>query len=160
MSIVHKIGRRKTSVARVYVKPGAGNITVNGRDAKEYFNTEMLVYKVNQPFLLTETVGQYDVTVNVFGGGITGQAEAIRLGVSRALCAINEENRLALKPAGLLTRDARMVERKNQDRKKQERDSNSQNVNLFLGLFTNYYKKLPVMFSIQIYLPSKDKLIA
>jgi small subunit ribosomal protein S9 len=131
MSIVHKIGRRKTSVARVYVKPGTGNITVNGRDAKEYFNTEMLVYKVNQPFLLTETVGQYDVTVNVFGGGITGQAEAIRLGVSRALCEINEENRLALKPAGLLTRDARMVERKNQDRKKQERDSNSQNVNLF-----------------------------
>lgn len=112
MSIVHKIGRRKTSVARVYVKPGTGNITVNGKDAKTYFCTDMLVYKVNQPFLLTETVGQYDVTVNVFGGGITGQAEAIRLGISRALCAINEENRLALKPAGLLTRDARMVERK------------------------------------------------
>ena len=80
MSIVHKIGRRKTSVARVYVKPGTGNITVNGKDAKTYFCTDMLVYKVNQPFLLTETVGQYDVTVNVFGGGITGQAEAIRLG--------------------------------------------------------------------------------
>ena len=75
MSIVHKIGRRKTSVARVYVKPGTGNITVNGKDAKTYFCTDMLVYKVNQPFLLTETVGQYDVTVNVFGGGITGQAE-------------------------------------------------------------------------------------
>jgi small subunit ribosomal protein S9 len=118
MSIVHKIGRRKTSVARVYVKPGTGNITINGRDAKEYFNTEMLVYKVNQPFLLTETVGQYDVTVNVFGGGITGQAEAIRLGVSRALCEINEENRLALKSAGLLTRDARMVERKKPGQKK------------------------------------------
>ena len=112
MSIVHKIGRRKTSVARVYVKPGTGNISVNGKDAKTYFCTDVLVYKVNQPFLLTETVGQYDLTVNVIGGGTTGQAEAIRLGVSRALCAINEEFRTVLKPAGLLTRDARMVERK------------------------------------------------
>lgn len=89
----------------------------------------MLVYKLNQPFLLTETAGQYDVTVNVFGGGITGQAEAIRLGISRALCEINEEFRLALKPHGLLTRDARMVERKKFGQKKRERDSNSQNVN-------------------------------
>ena len=112
MSIVHKIGRRKTSVARVYVKPGTGNVTVNGKDAKTYFCTDVLVYKVNQPFLLTETVGQYDVTINVVGGGTTGQAEAIRLGVSRALCEINEEFRAILKPAGLLTRDARMVERK------------------------------------------------
>lgn len=160
MSIVHKIGRRKTSVARVYVKPGTGNITVNGKDAKTYFCTDMLVYKVNQPFLLTETVGQYDVTVNVFGGGITGQAEAIRLGISRALCAINEENRLALKPAGLLTRDARMVERKNQVRKKQERDSNSQNVNLFSRFIYKLLQKLPVMFSTQTLLPSNVKLIA
>ncbi|MDY3548088.1 30S ribosomal protein S9 [Riemerella anatipestifer] len=118
MSTVHKIGRRKTSVARVYVKPGAGKITVNGRDVKDYFNTEVLVYKVNQPFLLTETAEQYDVAVNVFGGGITGQAEAIRLGVSRALCEINEEFRTALKPHGLLTRDARMVERKKPGQKK------------------------------------------
>lgn len=118
MSIVHKIGRRKTSVARVYVRPGAGNVTVNGKDVKEYCNTDVLVYKVNQPFLLTETVGQYDVTVNVFGGGITGQAEAIRLGISRALCEINEEFRLLLKPHGLLTRDARMVERKKPGQKK------------------------------------------
>ena len=118
MSIVHKIGRRKTSVARVYVKPGAGNISVNGKDAKTYFCTDVLVYKVNQPFLLTETVGQYDLTVNVIGGGTTGQAEAIRLGVSRALCAINEEFRTVLKPAGLLTRDARMVERKKPGQKK------------------------------------------
>ena len=112
MSIVHKIGRRKTSVARVYVRPGSGVITINKKDSKEYFGTDVLVYKINQPFLLTETAGQYDVTVNVFGGGITGQAEAIRLGVSRALCEINEEFRLLLKPHGLLTRDARMVERK------------------------------------------------
>ena len=118
MSIVHKIGRRKTSVARVYVKPGTGNTTINGKDVKTYFGTDVLVYKTNQPFLLTETAGQYDVTVNVFGGGITGQAEAIRLGISRALCEINAEFRLALKPAGLLTRDARMVDRKKPGQKK------------------------------------------
>ena len=118
MSTVHKIGRRKTSVARVYVKPGSGVITINKKDSKDYFGTDVLVYKINQPFLLTETVGQYDVTVNVFGGGITGQAEAIRLGVSRALCEINEEFRLLLKPHGLLTRDARMVERKKPGQKK------------------------------------------
>lgn len=118
MSTVHKIGRRKTSVARVYVKPGSGNITINGKDAQTYLCTDVLVYKVNQPFLLTETAGQYDVTVNVFGGGTTGQAEAIRLGVSRALCEINAEYRLVLKPQGLLTRDARMVERKKPGQKK------------------------------------------
>ncbi|HOB24699.1 MAG TPA: 30S ribosomal protein S9 [Kaistella sp.] len=118
MSIVHKIGRRKTSVARVYVRPGSGNITINKKDSKEYFGTDVLVYKINQPFLLTETVGQYDVTMNVFGGGITGQAEAIRMGLSRALCDINEEFRGLLKPHGLLTRDARMVERKKPGQKK------------------------------------------
>ena len=118
MSIVHKIGRRKTSVARVYVRPGSGVITINKKDSKEYFGTDVLVYKVNQPFLLTETAGQYDVTVNVFGGGITGQAEAIRLAISRSLCEINEEFRLLLKPHGLLTRDARMVERKKPGQKK------------------------------------------
>lgn len=118
MSIVHKIGRRKTSVARVYVRPGSGVVTINKKDSKEYFGTDVLVYKVNQPFLLTETVGQYDVTVNVFGGGITGQAEAIRLAISRAMCEINEEFRLLLKPHGLLTRDARMVERKKPGQKK------------------------------------------
>lgn len=118
MSITHKIGRRKTSVARVYLKPGEGNVKINGKDVKVYFGTDMLVYKVFQPFALTETLNQYDVTVNVFGGGITGQAEAIRLGVSRALCEINAEYRLALKPAGLLTRDARMVERKKFGQKK------------------------------------------
>lgn len=118
MSTVHKIGRRKTSVARVYVKPGSGNITVNGKDAKEYFSTDVLIYKVNQPFAITETAGQYDVTVNVFGGGITGQSEAIRLGISRALCEVNAEFRTLLKPEGLLTRDARMVERKKPGQKK------------------------------------------
>ena len=118
MATIHKIGRRKTSVARIYVRPGTGVVTINKKDSKEYFGTDVLVYKVNQPFLLTETAGQYDVTVNVFGGGITGQAEAIRLAISRALCEINEENRLLLKPHGLLTRDARMVERKKPGQKK------------------------------------------
>ena len=118
MSTVHKIGRRKTSVARDIVKQGTGVISITGKDANTYFCTDVLVYKVNQPFLLTETVDQYDLKGNVFGGGITGQAEAIRLGVSRALCAINEENRLLLKPHGLLTRDARMVERKKPGQKK------------------------------------------
>ena len=118
MSTVHKIGRRKTSVARVYVKPGAGKMTVNGKDAKEYFSTDVMRYKLVQPFALTETVDQYDVTVNVFGGGNTGQAEAIRLGISRALVEINAEFRLSLKPHGLLTRDARMVERKKPGQKK------------------------------------------
>ncbi|MBF6609531.1 30S ribosomal protein S9 [Chryseobacterium lacus] len=118
MSTVHKIGRRKTSVARVYVKPGTGNFVVNGKDAKDYFSTDVMVYKVNQPFILTETAGQYDITVNVFGGGNTGQAEAIRLGISRALCEINAEFRPLLKPHGLLTRDARMVERKKPGQKK------------------------------------------
>ncbi len=118
MATIHKIGRRKTSVARIYMKPGTGNITVNKKDSKEYFSTDVMVYKVNQPFLLTETAGQYDVTVNVFGGGNTGQADAIRLAISRALCEVNAEFRLALKPEGLLTRDARMVERKKPGQKK------------------------------------------
>ena len=118
MATIHKIGRRKTSVARIYMKPGSGNITVNKKDSKDYFSTDVMVYKVNQPFLLTETAGQYDVTVNVFGGGNTGQADAIRLAISRALCEVNAEFRLALKPEGLLTRDARMVERKKPGQKK------------------------------------------
>ena len=118
MSIVHKIGRRKTAVARVYVKPGTGNMKINGKDYKTYFTTAMLVYKLEQAFALTGTTDQYDVTVNVVGGGITGQAEAIRLGISRALCSINEEYRLLLKPEGLLTRDPRMVERKKFGQKK------------------------------------------
>ncbi|GLU42767.1 30S ribosomal protein S9 [Allomuricauda sp. NBRC 101325] len=118
MEVVHKIGRRKTAVARVYVSEGSGNITVNKRDLNDYFTTGTLQYKVLQPFALTETEGNYDVKVNVYGGGITGQAEAIRLALSRAMCEINEENRAALKPEGLLTRDPRMVERKKFGQKK------------------------------------------
>jgi len=88
------------------------------KDVADYFTTATLQYKINQPFALTETEGSYDVKVNVFGGGITGQAEAVRLAISRALCEINEENRAALKPEGLLTRDPRMVERKKFGQKK------------------------------------------
>ena len=118
MDTIHKIGRRKTSVARIYLTQGEGKFNINGKDAKEYFCTDQLVYKLNQPFLLTDSEGSYDVRVNVGGGGITGQAEAIRLAISRALCEIDAENRLKLKPEGLLTRDPRMVERKKFGQKK------------------------------------------
>lgn len=118
MEVVHKIGRRKTAVARVYVSEGKGNITINKRDLKEYFTTATLQYKVKQPFALTNTEDNYDVKVNVFGGGITGQAEAIRLALARVMCEIDEENRIVLKPEGLLTRDPRMVERKKFGQKK------------------------------------------
>jgi small subunit ribosomal protein S9 len=118
MDIIHKIGRRKTAVARIYLVEGKGEVTVNKRPLEEYFTTGTLQYKVNQPFELTETAGKYNVNVNVHGGGITGQAEAVRLAISRALCEIDEENRNALKPEGLLTRDPRMVERKKFGQKK------------------------------------------
>jgi len=118
MDTIHKIGRRKTAVARVYLSDGKGKITINSKDLTDYFPTATLQYKVNQPFALTDTVGNYDVKVNVYGGGITGQAEAIRLALSRAMCEIDAENRLTLKPEGLLTRDPRMVERKKFGQKK------------------------------------------
>ena len=118
MEVVHKIGRRKTAVARVYVTEGKGNITINKKSLEEYFTTGPLQYKVKQPFTLTENEGNFDVNVNVYGGGITGQAEAVRLALSRAMCEINEENREVLKPEGPLTRDPRMVERKKFGQKK------------------------------------------
>jgi small subunit ribosomal protein S9 len=118
MGVIHKIGRRKTAVARVYLSEGSGSVTINKRPLDSYFTTGTLQYKVNQPFELTETVGKYDVKASVFGGGITGQAEALRLAISRALCEIDQEFRTALKPEGLLTRDPRMVERKKFGQKK------------------------------------------
>jgi len=118
MDTIHKIGRRKTSVARIYMSEGKGNVTVNGKDVKEYFTTAPLLYKINQGFSLTSTEKQFDLKVNVYGGGITGQAEAIRMAIARALCEVNEENRGLLKPEGLLTRDPRMVERKKFGQKK------------------------------------------
>ncbi|MAL23909.1 MAG: 30S ribosomal protein S9 [Xanthomarina sp.] len=118
MEVIHKIGRRKTAVARVYVAPGKGNMTVNKKDMTDYFTTSTLQYKVNQPLVMTNNDGNFDITVNVYGGGITGQAEAIRLGLSRAMCELDPENRSILKPEGLLTRDPRMVERKKFGQKK------------------------------------------
>lgn len=118
METIHKIGRRKTAVARVYVSEGSGNITINKKELNNYFTTGTLQYKVNQPLMLTGNEGNFDLNVSVHGGGITGQAEAVRLAISRAMCEINEENRLALKPEGLLTRDPRMVERKKFGQKK------------------------------------------
>ena len=118
MDVIHKIGRRKTAVARVYLSDGKGKITVNNKDFKSYFTTATLQYKVNQPLALTDNEGNFDIKVNVFGGGVTGQAEAVRLALSRAMCELNEENRSVLKPEGLLTRDPRMVERKKFGQKK------------------------------------------
>jgi len=118
MEVVHTIGRRKKAVARVYLTEGKGAIVVNGKDVKDYFTTATLQYKLEQAQALAGVEGQYDIKVNVDGGGITGQAEAIRLGVSRILSEIDTENRTALKPAGLLTRDPRMVERKKFGQKK------------------------------------------
>lgn len=118
MEMIHKIGRRKKAVARVYVSQGSGNITINEKDLNSYFTTATLQYKVKQPFALTDNEENFDVRVNVFGGGITGQAEAIRLALSRALCEMDAEHRTTLKPEGLLTRDPRMVERKKYGQKK------------------------------------------
>ena len=114
-------GRRKTSVARVRLVPGEGNVTVNGRDMREYLPFESLILDLNQPFSVTETEGNYDVKVNVNGGGFTGQAQAIRHGIARALLEADPEYRGPLKRAGLLTRDPRMVERKKPGLKKARR---------------------------------------
>ena len=113
MKQVNALGRRKSAVARVYVVPGKGNITINGRELNDYFREDTLRYIVNQPFDVTGTTAQFDVKANLDGGGIKGQAEALRLGISRALCEVDREAyRPALKAAGFLTRDAREVERK------------------------------------------------
>ena len=109
----HALGRRKSAVARVYVVAGSGNIVINGRPMEEYFKEGTLQYIVNQPLELTGTTGQFDIKVTLVGGGTKGQAEAVRLGISRALCEVDKEAyRPALKAAGFLTRDAREVERK------------------------------------------------
>ena len=118
MEVVNTIGRRKSAVARVYLKEGSGQITINGKDQKEYFTLDQWLFKLNQPFALTDQEGKFDVTVNVNGGGFTGQVEAIRLGISRALVKLDEEVKPALKAEGLMTRDPRMVERKKPGQKK------------------------------------------
>jgi len=108
----HAIGRRKTSVARVYLKPGSGKWEVNGRTLGDYFPRSSLVSLIQQPFTATDTLGVFDVKANVDGGGMTGQAGAMRLGIARALLTVDETHRKKLRAAGLLTRDPRAVERK------------------------------------------------
>ncbi len=112
MEVINTSGRRKTAIARVYLQPGNGQIIVNKKDYKEYFTTSILQYVVTQPFVITKNEGKYDVKVNLNGGGIKGQAEALRLAVSKALVTIDAEYRPPLKAKGLLRRDPRMVERK------------------------------------------------
>jgi small subunit ribosomal protein S9 len=112
MEVINALGRRKTAVARVYLKAGNGSITINKRDYKEYFPTGILQFVVEQPLILTNNVGKYDIKVNLDGGGINGQAEALSLGISRALVEIDAEFRPVLKAKGLMRRDPRMVERK------------------------------------------------
>lgn len=121
MQIINTIGRRKTSVARVYVKPGKGDIKINDRELKEYFLSEIHQTLVKQALAALKLETSYDVNVNVEGGGITGQAEAVRLGIARALVEINPENKPALRKEGFLTRDSRMVERKKPGRRKARR---------------------------------------
>jgi small subunit ribosomal protein S9 len=118
MEVINALGRRKTAIARIYVTEGNGNITINGRDYKEYFSLPTLHYVVNQPLEVAGVEGKFDIKVNLDGGGITGQAEALRLAISRALCKIDIEYRPALKAKGFMRRDPRMVERKKPGRPK------------------------------------------
>ncbi len=112
MDTVNATGRRKASIARIYVKDGKGNITVNKKSLDEYFTVPELKYQILRPFSVVEAEGKYDINVNLKGGGFKGQAEALRLAISRALVKINPEDKSALKKEGFLTRDARVVERK------------------------------------------------
>ena len=112
MEVVNTVGRRKAAVARVFVKPGNGKITINHKELEVYFPLNILQYEVKQPLLVTNTLENYDVTINLVGGGIKGQAEAARMGIARALCQIDAEYRPVLKKNGFLMRDSREVERK------------------------------------------------
>ncbi len=112
MEVINTIGRRKTAVARIYMRKGSGQITINNRDYKEYFTLPTLQFIVTQPLVITQLEGEYDIKVNLQGGGTSGQAEALRLAISRGLLEVNEDFRSTLKAKGLLRRDPRMVERK------------------------------------------------
>jgi len=118
MEVINALGRRKSAVARIFVKEGQGNITINDRDFKEYFPMETLQYVVLQPLNLLNVAGQYDIKVNLDGGGFNGQAEALRLAIARALVKIDAESKSELKKAGFMTRDPREVERKKPGRPK------------------------------------------
>jgi small subunit ribosomal protein S9 len=118
MEVINTIGRRKTSVARIYMQPGKGKISVNNKDMQEYFPVDIMQIIVKQPLTVVDVDGKYDIKVNVDGGGVKGQAEAVRLAIARALCEVDEEFRPPLKKEGFLTRDSRMVERKKYGRRK------------------------------------------
>jgi small subunit ribosomal protein S9 len=118
MEVVNTLGRRKTAVARAYVQKGSGEIVINNKDYKAYFTTSVLQYKVNQAFLVTKTAGELDVKVNVKGGGVTGQAEAVRLAIARALVELDANHKPLLKAEELMTRNPKMVERKKPGQKK------------------------------------------
>ncbi|MEM9022989.1 MAG: 30S ribosomal protein S9 [Bacteroidota bacterium] len=118
MDVINTIGRRKKSIARIYMSKGKGKILVNGREYKEYFPVPEYQLRLTQPFQLTDNEGKYDVKVNVGGGGVSSQAGAVCLAISRALCKVDEEFKPALKAEGLMTRDPRMVERKKSGQKK------------------------------------------
>jgi len=118
MDTINTSGRRKKAIARVYLTPGAGKVTINKKDVKDYFPTIEQQYKVTQPFEICEVNGQYDLTANLDGGGTTGQVEALRLAIAKALVEINAEFKPSLRAAGLMTRDNRMVERKKPGQKK------------------------------------------
>ncbi len=118
MEVVNTLGRRKTAVARAYVQKGKGEVVINNKDYKTYFTTSVLQYKVNQAFGVTKTLGEYDVKVTVKGGGVTGQAEAVRLAIARALVEMDANHKPLLKAEGLMTRNPKMVERKKPGQKK------------------------------------------
>lgn len=121
MEVINTVGRRKTSVARIYLQPGKGEINVNKRTFSEYFPSEILQTIVKQPLATVDANGKFNITANVDGGGFKGQAEAIRLAIARALCEVDPEYRPPLKKEGFLTRDPRMVERKKYGRRKARR---------------------------------------
>lgn len=121
MEIVNAIGRRKSAVARVYVTEGTGKITINKKDLTEYFPSAILQYVVKQPLLLLDVDGKYDIKVNLDGGGFTGQSQALRLAIARALVKVNADDKKALRQAGFITRDPREVERKKPGRPKARR---------------------------------------
>ena len=121
MEQIHALGRRKSAVARVYLTEGTGKITINKRDLKDYFPSELVQFVVKQPLTLLNVVDKYDIKVNLYGGGFTGQSQALRLAIARALVKINEEDKKALRAEGFITRDPRSVERKKPGRPKARR---------------------------------------
>lgn len=147
MEIVNAIGRRKSAVARVYVTEGTGKITINKKDITEYFPSAILQYVVKQPLQLLEAAEKYDIKANLDGGGFTGQSQALRLAIARALVKINAEDKKNLKDHGFLTRDARVVERKKPDVRRHASASSSASVNVWLKRLR--YGSASLAFSIQ-----------